>query len=66
MKHYKRGDSEQDRNDHEQDEERGDDESKEGDWRIEIADEGEVAGIEDELSDGNDCEPPRNRQRMSI
>ena len=26
--------------------------------RIEIGDEGEAAGIEDELSDGDDCEPP--------
>ena len=66
MKHYKRGDSGQDGNDHEQNEGRGDDESEEGDWRIEIGDEGEAAGIEDEFSDGDDCEPPRNRQRMSI
>ena len=66
MKHYKRGDLGQDGNDHEQDEGRGDDESEEGDWKIEIGDEGESAGIEDELSDGDDCEPQRNRQMMSV
>ena len=61
MKHYKRGDSGQDGNH----KETGDNESEEGDWRIEIGDEGESPGIEDELSDGDDCEPPRNRQGMS-
>ena len=66
MKHYKRGESGHDGNDYEQDKERGDDESEEGDWRIEIGDVGESAGIEDELSDGDDCEPPRNRQRISV
>ena len=40
MKHYKRGDSGNDGNDPKQDKETGDDESEEGDWRIEIGDEG--------------------------
>ena len=66
MKHYKRGDLGQNGNDPEQDKERSDVESEEGNWRIEIGDEGESAGIKDELSDGDDCEPLRNRQRMSI
>ncbi len=65
MKHYKKDNTEQDENLSRHDE-GSDKESDESNWRIEMADDVELDGIDDGLSNNNGSEPPRNRQRMTL
>ena len=65
MKHYKKGDT--GRNDSVGGEdERCDNESDNDNWQIEMADDEEGAELNDDMSDDDGDEPPRNRLRMTM
>ncbi len=65
MKQYKKDDTRQDESISRHDK-GSEEDSDESDWRIEMADDVECDGIDDELSDNDGSEPPQNRQRMTL
>ncbi len=65
MKHYKKGDTKRDDSVSGQD--KGcDDENDDDDWQIEMADDEVGAELNDDMSDDDGDEPPRNRLRMTM
>ena len=65
MKHYKKGDTRRDDSVSGQDE-GCEDENDDDDWQIEMADDEEGAELNDDMSDDDGDEPPRNRLRMTM